>query len=57
MRGRWKALWNEKRKEMIVYVWQKDVKKYTTFSNAYARTATKGDTKTIPVASDYAKMF
>ena len=21
MRGRWKALWNKKRKELIVYVW------------------------------------
>ena len=48
---------DEKRKELIVYVWQKDDKRYTTFSNAYARTASKGDRKSVPVASDYAKMF
>ena len=40
-RGQWKGLWNEKRKELIVHVWQKDDKRYTTFSNAYARTASK----------------
>ena len=56
-RGQWKGLWNEKKKELIVHVWRKDDKRYTTLSSAYARTASKGEYKRIPVASDNAKMF
>ena len=41
-------LLNKRRKEPIVHVWQKDEKRYTTFSYAYARTASKGDRKSVP---------
>ena len=37
--------------------WRKDDKRYTTLSNAYARTASNGEYKRVPVACDYAKMF
>ena len=41
MRGLWKVLWNERRKELIVYFHIKDGKQYTALSNAYRRLATK----------------
>ena len=57
LRGMWKGLWNERRKELIVYSYTKDGKQYTALSNAYRRLATKSDTKSVPVCSDYGKMF
>lgn len=56
-KGRWKGLWNGVRKEVIVHSYTKDGKMYTALSNAYHRLATKSRTKSVPVCSDYGKMF
>ena len=52
LQGMWKGLWNERRKELIVYSYTKDGKQYTALSNAYRRLATKSDTKSVPLCSD-----
>ena len=57
MRGMWKGLWNERRKELIVHSYTKDGIQYTALSNAYRRLATKSKTKSVPVCSDYGMMF
>ena len=57
MREMWKGLWNERRKELIVYSYIKDGKQYTALSNAYRRLATKSNTKSMPICSDYGIMF
>ena len=53
----WKGLWNEQRKELIVHSYKKDGKQYTALFNAYRRIATKSNTKSVPVCSDYGMML
>ena len=57
MRGMWKGLWNERRKELIIHSYTKDGKQNTALSFAYRRLATKSHTKSVPVCSDYGIMF
>ena len=47
----------KRRKNSLSTSGGKTTKRYNTQSNAYARTASKGEHKLVPVASDYAKMF
>ena len=57
IRGQWNGLWNQQRKELIVHSYTKDGKKYTALSNAYHRSPTRSTTNSVPVCSDYGKMF
>ena len=53
----WKGLWNERCEELVAHSYTKDGKQYTALSNAYRRLATKYNTKSVPVCSDYSMMF